>query len=86
MNERGVKRRKMVENIGVLTQIVTISVGIATFYGVVTKPIKDCVTELKEEIKSMNLSNVKTREDLVKVIESAKSAHKRIDKLEEKVE
>ncbi|MFI3226937.1 MAG: hypothetical protein R3Y09_05920 [Clostridia bacterium] len=76
----------MFENIGILTQIITISLGIITFYGVVTKPIEDCVMELKNEIKQMNLASGKTREELVKVIESAKSAHKRIDKLEGKVD
>ncbi|MFI3114825.1 MAG: hypothetical protein R3Y12_01620 [Clostridia bacterium] len=61
----------------------SIILGIATFYGVVTKPIKDCVTELKDEIRQMNIMSHQTREELIKVIESNKSAHKRLDKLEE---
>lgn len=70
------------EFINILTQILSIIVGIATFYGVVTKPIKDCVTDLKDEIRRMNTMSHHTREELIKVIESNKSAHKRLDKLE----
>lgn len=73
-------------NLALITEIITILLGIGTFYGVVTKPIKDCILELKNEIKSMASSNFKTREDLVKVVQSAKAAHKRLDKMEGKNE
>ena len=74
----------MQENLNFVYQAIGIVVGIGTFYGVVTKPIKDSIDSLNSEIKQMNKENSETREDVVRIEESVKSAHKRIDKLEVK--
>ena len=71
-------------NISIIAQIVTIVVGIATFYGVVTKPIKDSIEQLADKIDEMNKETFDTKIQVARIDESVKSAHKRINDLEGK--
>lgn len=69
--------------IEIINQIITITVGLITFYTFVTKPLTTSIDNLKKEIYEARLNITQTRELAVRINESVKSAHKRIDKLED---
>lgn len=68
--------------LSLLTQIMTIIIGIFSFYGAVTKPIKDSINNLTNKIDVITKKANELRINFTRVEESVKSAHKRIDKIE----
>lgn len=75
--------RNMMINLDNISQILYIFIAIISFYGVVTKPIKDSIDRLNAQIRVLHEDYSKTKELVVRINESVKSAHKRIDKLED---
>lgn len=67
-----------------LTQIITVLVGVFTFYGLVTRPLANSINLLRNELHEMHRDYINTTQQVAKINESLKSAHKRIDKLEDK--
>lgn len=74
----------MINALDFSTQIITIIIGIISFYGAVTKPIKDSINDLTSKIDSLTKKANELRINFTRVDESVKSAHKRIDIIERK--